>query len=726
MSDLLSAAAQGARAYNGGNRSGSGPVPVSATTTTPGLRTPTDIMRQRQAREARKKAEQEERDREIQEARLRLEEQQRRPADDTTPTQRRPFKTAQPSTAEVSQQASDPVSGSRRQAATSQARQDIPATTTTAALPVTNPNPNYRRAAGDAPRDRTARTRGTSVSQGQPRPVRAQAAAAPEPSTTQPLPAGQTYPPPNASAAGATGGTAESTGALRSRSSRSGFPHAFERWETLSSHWEGLTSYWIRKLESNSEEMARDPLSQQMSRQITDLSAAGANLFHAVVELQRLRASSERKFQRWFFDTRTEQERFREERGEMERMITEERERRAEAQALLNKAEVDKTKAEDLVKEMRRELQISKDEARRAWEELGRREQEERDRTASLRSGEPTLVGGVQVVPMMGGGATGHRSVSAPQPHQSSQQRPVTREGPYTGGPTANVMGGQTPQASSQQQAASGYSYEDEPESVTGTDPYRQDPAADTPEDSDPTPGRAVAYSPGRAPPTSAAAIAATMALQNPGYHAQSSSQEGFYHHHRGTGLLGEEEEGNAPVHGSAAEPTDFPSTVGTESELGIGDEGEQRYSVDYDDDEDEDDERFELDSHGNYLRDAYGRRIPVQPQYRARSRGAASEDSDEYGVDDQLRQQGVYPSYTAGGQVQYGSGPTSGAYAPNVPTTSAGGPVDYSGGSWGSGWDSITPRHRHPTRLSDVMEEDERSRTSPSRASVASRRGGY
>jgi hypothetical protein len=49
-------------------------------------------------------------------------------------------------------------------------------------------------------------------------------------------------------------------------------------------------------------------------------------------------------------------------------------------------------------------------------------------------------------------------------------------------------------------------------------------------------------------------------------------------------------------------------------------------------------------------------------------------------------------------------------------------GNVDYSGSGWGI-WDSVTPRHRHPTRLSDVLEEeDERSRTSPSRASQASR----
>jgi hypothetical protein len=55
---------------------------------------------------------------------------------------------------------------------------------------------------------------------------------------------------------------------------------------------------------------------------------------------------------------------------------------------------------------------------------------------------------------------------------------------------------------------------------------------------------------------------------------------------------------------------------------------------------------------------------------------------------------------------------------APHPPTSAA----DYSGAGWGPGWESMTPRHRHPTRLSDVLEEDEPSRTSPSRASLASR----
>jgi hypothetical protein len=80
---------------------------------------------------------------------------------------------------------------------------------------------------------------------------------------------------------------------------------------------------------------------------------------------------------------------------------------------------------------------------------------------------------------------------------------------------------------------------------------------------------------------------------------------------------------------------------------------------------------------------------------------------SDEYDDDSQQEYDPTYP-------------PTSGGPAP-VHHTYGQGNVDYSGSGWG-GWDSITPRHRHPTRLSDVLEEDERSRTSPSRASQASR----
>lgn len=45
----------------------------------------------------------------------------------------------------------------------------------------------------------------------------------------------------------------------------------------------------------------------------------------------------------------------------------------------------------------------------------------------------------------------------------------------------------------------------------------------------------------------------------------------------------------------------------------------------------------------------------------------------------------------------------------------------DYSGAGYSSGWDQAEqqlPRHHHPTRLSDVIEEDERSRTSASQIS--------
>jgi hypothetical protein len=229
---------------------------------------------------------------------------------------------------------------------------------------------------------------------------------------------------------------------------RNSFPHAFERWETLSAHWEGLTSYWIRRLEQNKDDLSRDPVSQQLARQVTDLSAAGANLFHAVVELQRLRASSERKFQRWFFETRAELERAQEVNSMLENALEQERRNRDEAIREAVEKEQGTSLAQKQLAEMRRELAISKDEARRAWEELGRKVQTEQDRTVSLQLGQPTIVGGVQVVPMtqpsqhaQGGYQQPYvpESVPSPTPAVSSeayyqQQRPNQQQAGYPGG----------------------------------------------------------------------------------------------------------------------------------------------------------------------------------------------------------------------------------------------------------------------------------------------------
>lgn len=260
---------------------------------------------------------------------------------------------------------------------------------------------------------------------------------------------------------------------------RSAFPHAFERWEQLSSHWEGLTSYWIRRLQENTNELDGKPIDKQMARQITDLSAAGANLFHAVVELQRLRASSERKFQRWFFETRSEREQAQERIAELERALDVEKHNPRPTVGDVGGATVEMAKAEALVGEMRRELQISKEEARRAWEELGRREQEERERTIALRSGEPTLIGGVQVLPMQG--------LSSRQ-NTVASNRPVTRDGPYPGGPTQTVMGGQQPRTHSRTSLDSpmreqaNNPYHRGPPSPTDTDPFTEQPRQTQPE----------------------------------------------------------------------------------------------------------------------------------------------------------------------------------------------------------------------------------------------------
>ena len=470
----------------------------------------------------------------------------------------------------------------------------------------------------------------------------------------------------------------EGTSGPQPRSQVSSFPHAFERWETLSSQWEGLTSYWIRRLQQNTDDLNREPLNQQLARQVTDLSAAGANLFHAVVELQRLRASSERKFQRWFFDTREQQETARETQAKLERDLNTERRAREKAIADLVKSQQDNRTAvqsrfsdSQERREMQRELQISKEEARRAWEELGRREQEERDRTTSLRAGEPTLVGGVQVVPMGPGGPS----------RQTSTNRPSTRDGP------SGIAALQTAQTSVESPTGQdrGYTTYDPAHSETDTDPFTEVGRGNT---SRGTYSSAAQPQQQTSASESAAVQAARAAYPHPGNgNATPGQPSPSFYQHEGSSLQQQEQHGTF----EADERSYVPSAEGSLSE------GE-----------------YMIEPNGEFRRDAQGRRIPFQ-------RGPGSEDSDEYDVRDQLERERMYGQRYGSGisGVEYGSGSTAIADDPNVASEAPQPPVDYSGAGYGQGWEAV-PRHHHPTRLSDILEEDARSRTSPSRASQA------
>lgn len=744
MSDLagggpILAPVTNGRAQNGGSRAASGPGPVPQYPSS-GVRTPTDIMRQRRDREARKQAERE-----------RDEEEKRRAQEaESSNTERIPAAAAGVAPAggsirERSRRSGDATAARRSTAGATSTAKANPTATAHPPDPVTDPNA--------LPPILSAKPRVSSVSQAQPRisqpkPV-PRTVSAPYSTQQQPSQTRQT-----SSAAVNSQAQAEpsaSASVLRPRASSreqtegapprnpnvSSFPHAFERWETLSSHWEGLTSYWIRRLEQNSDEMNREPLNQQMARQVTDLSAAGANLFHAVVELQRLRASSERKFQRWFFETRAEQERAQEVHGGLENTLRTERQARADAIADLARMETEKntayqmkSTAEQMVKEMRRELQISKEEARRAWEELGRREQEERDRTTSLRNGEPTLVGGVQVVPMLQG---------APS-RQESLNRPSTREGPYPPGPA-------NPSVQSTQEAVEsplddepGYTTYDPTRSETDTDPFTESGRANLsqPPFQQPfistLPATTTTTSPPPQQQTPSTASAAAQAARTPGSSATTQQPTSMQSEVTPTPAAAGGGGGtylrygpNAPT-GQPATSSSFyqhegPTLHGEERHPRTTEPDERSYVQSVDTLSEED---YELNENGEVRRDGQGRPIP----YRG---GIGSEDSDEYDVQDQQERERMYRQRYGTGisGVEYGSGPTT------PPTATAGPPVrpvaapspgeqnqpDYSGSDYGSGlgWEAI-PRHHHPTRLSDVLEEDERSRTSPSRASQTSR----
>lgn len=560
-------------------------------------------MRERAQREARRKAEQEA----IEMERARAEEEQRLVEED----RRRRAEKRAAAAGVAGDRGSGGDAGYRSSGSAPAAGQRISDNSQRSGERTSGGDPSARPIQGRG-RGGSALGGGETAAASRPRPNVAPPAPRPVPPSGRTA-ASQSQPGPSAAPPPAQS-SSQQAGETVGRRTQSTFPHAFERWETLSSHWEGLTSFWIRRLEENSNEIQRDPLSSQLSRQVTDLSAAGANLFHAVVELQRLRASSERKFQRWFFETRAEQERAQEMQAQLEAVLAEERRGRAEAIADAVAREGEKSSSDKRLEEMKRELLISKEEARRAWEELGRREQEERERTISLREGQPTLVGGVQVVPMMQG---------VPSRHGSTAARPTTSGRAYD--------------PSSEQARPQG----------SGADPFVSEGSA-IPSSGVPTYPSAPAVQP-------------------------ASTSGAFYQQHQGTTL----------------HPTDPAGSEGTYSEGDI---------------------EYEIEPSGQFRRDSRGHKIPYT------GTGAVSDDdTDEFEASERAREIAHLQ--------QYGHAPVTSAEG-SYPSTTAGGAgrgsgTDYSGQGYGSGpgWEEV-PRHHHPTRLSDVLEEDEHSRTSASMVS--------
>ncbi|KAL5424910.1 hypothetical protein PMIN04_002863 [Paraphaeosphaeria minitans] len=659
------------RAANAGARAG-GPFPVTKEDR-PNILTPQMIMNNRRQREARREAEEERKAQEAREERRRSAERRAQaagvvgaPTNPDAGIQRQ----SQP------QQTYDSGYGSYGPQGAS-ARQ--PAPQAAATLPPSGRTHDTTSGA------QSNRPRANSQSQQQPRPIQ-------QPSITQtgssrrPPPAQHARTPsaPAASAQPASFAPAPASAFPGTSSSQqrqsitSTFPHAFERWETLSSHWEGLTSYWIRRLEQNTDEVRGAPLAQQMSRQITDLSAAGANLFHAVVELQRLRASSERKFQRWFYDHRQEQERAQEREAQLEVTIREEIAARNQAVADMELLATEKRNAERSVQEMKRELQISKEEARRAWEELGRREQEERDRVFSLREGQPTMIGGVQVLP----------TAQAMGRHGS-----VRSHGDETYGASSAGQG-----------IEQHYSYE-EGQSPTDTDPFtegrRHEPEA--------KPVAQGTYVPSGAGPSSLYQPGYSQASEQPQVPAPLRTQQASSGHQ---GPINPQSFSKDP-HISQPEAFYQQPEVYLHRDAAASPEDERSTILSHPEEDPSDaEDEHAIDENGNYILDAAGHRVP----FRALRQQQQQDSDDEDVSEDRRRELEHLHRYGSTATTVYGSTTATTSAPPPPPPP----PADYSGDGYGSEW--VGMRHHHPTRLSDVMEEDERSRTSPSRASQASR----
>jgi hypothetical protein len=718
MSDLF--AAGGGRAANGGARAEKGPVPVSSASSQaprPGVIPPTEIMRRRREKAAAEASAEELR---------RQDEQPPRP-------QAQAGVAGQSSSQPPIGQQSQPSAHRRSQSSTTGRAATDPQFIPPYSSRPSQPDPSAGSGGGasanpptqisqqqyeTAPPAQQARPRATTQSTGQPRPVQATAGPSgtqrnPAPQQTRQPAQGRADPPlpggPSGAGMTSTGRTAGHSASASQGTTASSFPHAFERWETLSSHWEGLTSYWIHRLEQNNDELRREPMLAQLSRQVTDLSAAGANLFHAVVELQRLRASSERKFQRWFFETRKEAERQQEITAQMEAALVSERQARAnDAQhweAQIEQARRTEANAQKLVGEMRRELQISKDEARRAWEELGRQEQQERDRTVALNQGQAIDVGGFTVYPKQFSG-------SGPA---SSSQRPGTRDGPL-------------------QPAQEQYPYEQGP-SPTNTDPFIEARPRGSGEDQQAQGGASYPYASGDAYATSGSTTATVIP---PGSSAPTTAAS--YRPAQASSSGAPSQERYPQFESYASSSAGVPTSAGfyhqANTHLAPGSTppipADEAASYVHSDDQwgsEQDDEDYMMDEHGQVLRDSHGNPIP----YHRGLHPVLSQESDEYDVaEDARREQHLAQQYGTSSAVTYPSVPAPSRpsqqqqqqqqptvslagpsmrpppapSAPSVPTTRP----DYSGAGYGSDWDA---RHHHPTRLSDVLEMDEEERAS-------------
>jgi hypothetical protein len=686
MSDIMSS---GGRATNGGARP-QGPIPVQtspATVSRAAVIPPTEIMRRR---EERARAQQERAQATSEEQRRRLQGewdeydsqaasvtapppvQQQAAPQPTQATHRRTQSAAMPTARPQPGQPTTAVTYPQVAGQTSQA-----AGYATSAGVVQPPIKVPQSAQQAAPPGATG-TRPRASTTRQPRPVQ-QPTAGPSRSQRPVQPAqapriGAAPGPPSRSAqeaadiraerehlpqAGLPAGTSAEGMGRRGDGSVSTFPHAFERWEMLSSKWEGMTSHWISRLQLNSEELQNQPMLAQLSRQVTDLSAAGANLFTALVELQKLRASSERKFQRWFHDTRTEMERQQELIGQLERALIQERRDRADDQVNWEKLVENARRTEHsfsrLNAEKDRELQIAKDESRRAWEELGRYEALERERQKALAQGLPVEIGGYTVYPRL-----------FPESRQGSVlQRPSTQ-----GDPRPSSRRG--PQAS--------HSIEDDPfvaETGAGDAIQEQSDAGTW------SPSRSTA---GLGPPSTSRTSAYTTA----GY-GTTAGYTSF----------------SSPPGGP---PLGFYSQANTHLDNHPSDE----------------DLRYERDDVGNILIDEYGRPL----SYRRGLHEARSSESEG--------ENAPYTSFTNDpadrrripGTSSQAMGPAHGVAGPGAPSMQTRPEADFGffneeeeeGEDAGYGVEEQEEEeggaHYHPTRLSDVPEEDELSRASEAGAS--------
>ncbi|KAK9476216.1 hypothetical protein V1514DRAFT_197650 [Lipomyces japonicus] len=149
-------------------------------------------------------------------------------------------------------------------------------------------------------------------------------------------------------------------------------------WDAICADVEGISGYWIQRLNAHETNITKKPRAAQLNTMVEGLTTTGMALLTAVVELQKRRAETNAKYAEWYEDYSQERARMAQLAQDMDEEMDHERGLRADLITQLEQATEAEANQRWMLEESRRELQAARLECRRAWAEVARLEEQQR------------------------------------------------------------------------------------------------------------------------------------------------------------------------------------------------------------------------------------------------------------------------------------------------------------------------------------------------------------